>query len=165
MRDPHIDPTPTSAHSKPHPLTAPIDMSRVRDEKGVKAKIKQLLEFHGWFTWMPGANGYGTQGVHDHLALKDGVFLTIEAKFGYNKPKATQKAFAGHILANDAYAFCVNEKNIDHLAMWLESFAFSVQWQMAGNNAEDLPQEHGARLLNAIAALTDMWGDTPSMLA
>jgi len=153
-----------TAPSKPHRLVAPIDMSRVKDEKGVKAKIKELLNFHGWFTWMPGANGFGQQGVSDHLAIKNGVFLVIEAKFGYNKPKPTQKSFAGQIIANDGYAFCVNEKNIDHLAMWLESFEFSVQWGVAGNNPEQLPQEHGARLLNAIAALTDMWGETPSNL-
>jgi hypothetical protein len=155
----------TNATGKPHPLVAPIDMSRAKKEADVKDKIKALLNFHGWFTWMPGANGYGQQGVSDHAAIKNGVFLVVEAKFGSNKPKPLQKAYAAQIIANDGYAFCVNEKNIDHLAMWLESFEFSIQWQMAGNDPEELPQEHGARLLNAIAVLTDMWGDTPSNLA
>jgi hypothetical protein len=151
--------------SKPHPLVAPIDMSRTKKESDVKDKIKALLNFHGWFTWMPGANGYGQQGVLDHLALKDQIFIAIEAKFGKNKPSAIQKQFAGQIIANGCYAFCVNEKNIDHLAMFLESFQFSIEWGVAGNDPEQLPQEHGARMLNAIAALTDMWGETPSELA
>ena len=145
----------TTLPSKPHRLVAPIDVSRIRDEKGVKGLIKQLLNFHGWFTWMPSANGFGTQGVSDHLAIKDGVFIVIEAKFGRNKPKPVQKQFAGHIIANSGYAFCVNEKNIDHLAYWLESFQHATLAQMEG---KPIPDEHGARLLNAISALTDMWG-------
>ncbi len=135
-----------------HLVTPPLDMSRVTNEKGVKAKIKQLLDHHGYFHWMPGANGYGTQGVSDHLALKDGVFLAIEAKFGTNKPKPTQKAFAAQIMANDGFAFCVTEKNIDHFAWWLESFAVAVQCQI---DQQEVPQEHGSRMLNAISVLTD----------
>lgn len=138
----------------PAKLHPPIDVSRVRNEKGVKQIIKDLLNAHGWYTWMPGANGFGTQGVSDHLALKDGVFLAVEAKFGYNKPRPTQKAFAAQVLANDAYAFCVNEKTIDHLAWWLESFEIAKQHQMHGL---EVPHEHGSRMLNAIAILTDAY--------
>jgi len=147
---------------KKHPLMAPLDVGKITNEKGVKTLIKRLLDFHGWFHWMPAANGYGLQGVGDHLALKDGVFLSIEAKFGYNKPKPTQKAFAAQVIANSAYAFCVNEKNIDHLAMWLESFAVlqeaSKQALEQGRRPEDVSDPaHGARCLNAIAALTEMF--------
>lgn len=135
-------------------LQPPIDMSRVKDEKGVKGKIKELLNHWGWYTWMPGANGFGTTGVSDHLAIKNGVFLAVEAKFGYNKPRPAQKSFAAQIMANDGFAFCVNERNIDHLAWWLESFEFATQCQM---RQEEVPAEHGARLLNAISALTDLF--------
>lgn len=130
----------------------PIDVSRIRDEKGVKRVIKDILNHYGWFTWMPAANGFGGQGISDHLALNNGVFLAVEAKFGTNKPRPTQKAFAAQVLANDAYAFCVNERNIDHLAWFLESFAFAVRCQQKG---KPIPEDHGARMLNAIAALTD----------
>lgn len=144
----------TAPSDRNHLVTPPLDMSRVTNEKGVKAKIKQLLDHHGYFHWMPGANGYGTQGVSDHLALKDGVFLAIEAKFGTNKPKPTQKAFAAQVIANDGFAFCVTEKNIDHLAWWLESFAVAVQYQIDG---QEVPQEHGSRMMNAISVLTDQF--------
>lgn len=143
-----------TAPSKPHPLIAPLDVSKITNEKGVKELVKRLLNFHGWFTWMPAANGYGQQGVHDHLAIKDGVFLTVEAKFGTNKPRPTQKQFAMQIIANDGFSFCVNEKNIDHLAMWLESFAIAAHREQQKQPPSD---EHGARMLNAISALTDLF--------
>ena len=137
----------------PSKVATPIDVSRVRDEKGVKRIIKKLLDAYGWYHWMPGANGYGAQGISDHLAIKDGVFLAVEAKFGYNKPRPTQSGFAGQIIANSGFAFCVNERNIDHLAWWLESFDIATKHQMAGL---DVPDEHGARMLNAIGVLTDL---------
>lgn len=142
------------ALSKPHPLVAPLDVSRVTNEKGVKVLIKRLLDFHGWFHWMPAANGYGVQGVSDHLALKNGVLLAIEAKFGNNKPRPAQKAFAGQVIVNDAFAFCVNEKNIDHLAMWLESFEVATQHEA---KRLEVPVEHGARMINAMSVLTDLY--------
>lgn len=149
---------PTTAPSKPHPLVAPLDVSKIKDEKGVKNLVKRLLDFHGWFHWMPAANGYGMSGVADHNAIKDGVFLAVEAKFKYNKPAPKQKSFAAQIMANDGFAFCVNERNIDHFAMWLESFAIAVAH---GQKQQEVPAEHGARMLNAIAALTEPFSETP----
>ena len=146
--------TTTPSIEIPAKLIPPIDVRRVHDEKGVKNLIKALLNAHGWFTWMPGANGYGAQGVSDHLAIKDGVFLAVEAKFGTNKPKATQKAFAGQIIANDGFAFCVTERNIDHFAWWLTSFEFAKLAQM---RKEEVPPEHGSRMLNAMNVLMELW--------
>ena len=146
----------TDLPNKKHPLTAPLDVSKIKNEKGVKELIKRLLNYHGYFTWMPGANGYGAQGISDHLAIKNGVFLAIEAKFGLNRPKPLQRSFAAQIIANDAYAFCVNERNIDHLAMWLESFEHSTLFVMQGGDPEQIDPAHGARMLNAVSALTDI---------
>lgn len=142
----------STAPSKKHTLQAPLDTSKLASEKAVKTLIKRLLDYHGWFHWMPPANGYGTIGVHDHNAFKDGVFMTVEAKFGRNKPTAMQSAFAAQIIVNNGFSFCVTEKNIDHFAMWLESFQIATLAQMKG---EEVPAEHGARMLNAISALTD----------
>jgi hypothetical protein len=141
-----------TAPSRKHPLTAPLDVSKITNEKGVKALVKRLLDLHGWFFWMPPANGFGTLGVHDFSALKNSVFLTIETKFGTNKPTPMQKSFAAQIIANEAFAFCVNERNIDHLAMWLESFEIATRAQMA---RQEVPAEHGARMVNAMSVLTD----------
>jgi hypothetical protein len=145
---------------------APIDVSKVKDEKGVKAIIKRLLDFHGWFHWMPAANGYGTSGVSDHAAFKDGILIVIEAKFGTNKPSTMQVQFGMQIMANDGFAFCVNERNIDHLAWFLESFEVAKQHNQA---QAEVPQEHGSRMLNAISVLTDLWASgkpqAPTVLA
>lgn len=141
----------------PAKLCPPINVTKIRNENGVKALVKALLDAHGYFHFAPGGNAYGTQGIADRLAIKNGVFLAIEAKFGYNKPKPTQKAFAAQIVANDGFAFCVNERNIDHLAMWLESLEIATQCQQRG---QEVPAEHGSRLLNAISALTDLFAET-----
>lgn len=142
----------STAPSKKHALQPHLDTSRLASEKAVKTLIKRLLDYHGWFHWMPPGNGYGTIGVHDHNAIKDGVFMTVEAKFGKNKPTAMQSAFAAQIMVNNGFSFCVNERNIDHFAMWLESFSIATQHQMQG---KEVPAEHGARMLNAISAMTD----------
>ena len=147
-----LPPTETvTVFSIPAKLHPPLDVSRITKEEGVKKLIKELLDAHGWFHWMPPANGFGKGGVSDHNALKEGVFIVIEAKFRYAKPTAMQRAFAASIMANDCYAFCVDERNIDHLAWWLESFEVAKQCEMRG---QPVPAEHGSRLLNAISALT-----------
>ena len=148
--------TTAPSNARPPRLTPPIDVTRWKKEADVKSRVKDLLNYFGWFTWMPSANGFGQSGQHDHLAIKDGVFLTVESKFGYNKPSAMQKGFAAQIMANDGFSFCVNERNIDHFAYWLESFAISVQAQQQGL---EVPAEHGSRMLNAISALTDAFAE------
>lgn len=138
----------------PSKLTPPIDIAKVKNENGVKKLVKELLDFHGWFSFVPGAGGFSTHGVSDRLALKDRVFIAVEVKFGYNKPKPLQKSFAAQVMSNECYAFCVNEKNIDHFAWWLESFQVATLAQMRG---DPVPPEHGSRMLNAIGELTDLW--------
>lgn len=140
----------------PEKLTPPINVSRVKNENGVKKIVKELLDAHGWFHFAPGAGGYSAQGISDRLALKNGVFLAVEVKFLRNKPKPLQKAFAAQVMTNDGFAFCVNESNIDHFAWWLESFEIATQYQ---RHSLEVPAEHGSRLLNAISALTDPFAE------
>lgn len=137
-------------------LQPPIDTSRWKKENNVKDCVKRLLDVHGWFHFPMAAGGYGAPGLPDRAALKDGVPLYIECKFGKGKVTALQRAFGAQVIANDAYAFCVNERNIDHLAWWLESFEIAKQCQMRG---QEVPAEHGARLLNAISVLTDPFAE------
>lgn len=152
--------------AKPDTITPPIDVSRIKDEKGVKAKVKQLLNKWGWFSWMPSANGYGVSGVSDFNAINAGVFLVIETKFGANKPTPLQKSYAGHIIANSGFAFVVTEKNLDHLAWWLESFAMSVtgvrqlkdESELSDANVQAaIGMDHGSRMMNAMQVLTAGW--------
>ena len=91
------------------------------------------------------------------LTDKEGNVIAWESA-GSAGFKGSRKStpFAAQITANDGFAFCVNERNIDHLAWWLESFEIATQAQAAGT---DIPPEHGARLLNAINELTDLFAE------
>jgi hypothetical protein len=122
-------------------------------EKDVKAEVKKLLTDHGWFWWMPPGNGFGTTGVADFNALKAGVFLAVEAKFGSNKPTKRQKAYLQSISAESGFGFAVNEKTVGDLARWLVMFDRSVEAVQKGGKMSD---EDGAGMLDAIRALTAM---------
>lgn len=122
-------------------------------EADVKAEVKKLLKKHNWFWWMPAANGFGQTGVHDFLALRAGVFLTVETKFGSNKPTALQKAFGQSILAETGFSFVVNEKNVHDFATWMETFDRACKEQEEGKQPSN---EDGATMLNCIKSLTEM---------
>jgi hypothetical protein len=123
----------------------------MKNEKDVKAKVKKLLDHHKWFWFMPPSNAYGKSGISDLIALKAGVFLAIETKFGSNKPTALQIGFLNSIRMEDGFGFVVNDKNWPWLAAFLESFAVAAEAQ---GQKKEVPEEHGARMINAIRELT-----------
>lgn len=123
-------------------------MRTYKSEKDVKKQVKQLLTKHEYFWWMPPANGFGVAGIADIQALRAGVFVAIETKFNGNKPTPSQRAFLQSILAQDAFAFVVDEKNIEWFQAWLEAFDRSMKVQKPS-------EEDGALMLNAIKAMTE----------
>lgn len=128
-------------------------------EKHVKKAVKDLLNKHDWFWWMPPANGFGKSGVSDFNALKNGVFMVIETKYGGNKPTPLQKAFIESVYSQKGLGFVVDEKNLDALAAWLESFDTNVEAVMAaggGDPRNAVDPDHGSRMLNATAVLTEL---------
>lgn len=120
------------------------------NEGDVKKQVKKLLTQHGWFWWMPPANGFGRTGISDFNALRGGVFLAIETKFGSNKPTAMQVGFLDSVASEDGMSFVVNEKNLDALAVWLERFDQAVKAQSEGRDVE---QSDGAAMVDAMAAM------------
>jgi hypothetical protein len=130
------------------------------NEKHVKREVKKLLDKYGWFWWMPPANGYGATGVADFNALKNGVFLAVETKFGTNKPTPRQKAYAESVAAMQGFAFCVNERNLEWLDRWLLAFG-NASTAVLRNKGTDprqaVDQADGADLLNAMHALMELW--------
>lgn len=90
-----------------------------KTEADVKAAVKKLLVGAGWYYWMPPAAAYGRSGISDFHAIKDGVFLAIETKFGNNKPTPMQVQFLGHISAHGGRTLVINEKNLDDLVKLL----------------------------------------------
>lgn len=91
-------------------------------EAHVKRYVKKILDKHGWFWWMPAANAFGKAGAPDFQALRSGVFLAIETKFGYNKPSENQKGFLNSIMAEDGFALVVSEKTLETFEQWMEAF-------------------------------------------
>lgn len=131
----------------------------MKAEKDVKHKIRAILDKFGWFWWMPPANGFGKSGISDFNALKRGTFIAIEAKFGSNKPTAMQIGYLNSVRAESSFAFVVNDKNIDWLEAFLESFESATEAQMK----REMPtHEDGARMINAIAELSNKYLDTTS---
>lgn len=120
-------------------------------EADVKAEVKKLLNKHEWFWWMPPANGFGRAGTSDFNALRDGVFLAVETKFGGNKPTAMQIGYMHSITANGGMAFVVDEKRIDKFAGWLAAFDRAAE---AAGNKKPVASEDGAYMLDAIRDLT-----------
>lgn len=122
----------------------------MKNENDVKRKVKKLLDKHDWFWWTVAASMYGKGGASDIMALKNGVFLAIETKFGYKKPTALQRGFLESVCAENAFGFVVNDKNIDWLEAFLEDFGKETDNVAA---EEKMSNEGGARLLDAIRAL------------
>ncbi len=121
-------------------------------ERHVKDDIKKLLDAWGAFWWMPPANGFGKVGVSDINALKRGVFIAVEAKFGGNKPTINQKQYLQSIYAEDGFGFVVDEKTIGLFAKWLALFETATVHTSMG---EKLPDAVGAELLNIARTLTE----------
>ena len=121
------------------------------NEKDVKRHVRKLLDQHNWFWWMPPANAYGKSGISDFHALRDGVFMVIETKFGKNKPTEPQKGFLGSVASMDGFAFVVNDTTLDHFSAWLHAFDRSVE---AAQKNEMPAQEDGAEMVNMIRTLT-----------
>lgn len=127
-----------------------IKLSPMHDENGVKKNVKRLLDAAGWFWWSIGASMYGKGGTSDLHALKNGVFLAIETKFGRNKPTELQKAFLNSINAETGFGFVVSEKNIEWFATFLDQFGKETDSVMT---EKKMSNEGGATLLDAIRAL------------
>ncbi len=122
----------------------------IKSEKDVKKAVKKLLDAHGWFWWMPAANGYGASGVSDILCLKAGVFIAIETKFDKGQLTAMQRAFLNSINAESGFGFVVNELNLDWLEAFLVNFGDSVR-EVQENKR--MGNEAGATLVDAIRML------------
>jgi len=121
-----------------------------KSEKDVKKRIKKLLDDYGWFWWMPPANGYGKVGISDLNAIKNGVFMAVEAKFGSNKPTPMQKAFLESVNAESGFGFVVNDTNIDQFEAFLVQFG--QQTELVAKERK-MSNEGGAALIDAIRAL------------
>lgn len=128
-------------------------MSRTRTftcEADVKAAVKKLLTKHNYFWWMPPANGFGRTGISDFNALRDGVFIAVETKFGKNKPTPMQIGFLESVQSESGLSFVVNEQNIGAFETWLAHFDNAVKAQA---EERDVDPADGAAMLDAMQVM------------
>lgn len=130
--------------------------TRGETEGPVKRRVKQMLDDADWFYWMPVPGPFGGSGISDIHAVWNGVFMVIETKFKGNQygkkgPTALQAGFLNSVRASGHFAFVVDETNIDWLKVFLQDMAESTR--LATHGMQPSP-ETGARMLNAIGALT-----------
>lgn len=120
------------------------------NEADVKRQVKKLLDKHKWFWWMPPANGFGRTGISDFNALRGGVFIAVETKFGKNKPTPMQVGFMESIQSETGMAFVVNEQNLGAFEAWLNHFDNAMTAQA---EQRDVDPADGAAMLDAMRAL------------
>lgn len=123
-----------------------------KNERDVKRDIKKILDAYGWFWFSPPANAYGMNGIADVLALRAGVFLAIEAKFGKNRTSALQQAFLQTVAAESGFGFVVSDKTLPQFAEWMVLFDKSCK---AAETGQPVADEDGAAMLNCMAVLTE----------
>jgi hypothetical protein len=125
-------------------------------EADVKKSVKELLDDRGWFWWMVPQNGFGRSGVSDLHALKNGVFIAIEAKLANTgkkaRPSALQRGFLNSVNAHMAFGFVVNAETTSVLKKWLDAFERSTQAKAQGAAPDP---EDGAMMLEAIRIMTE----------
>ena len=121
-------------------------------EADVKVDVKEVLEKHGWFWWMPPSNTYGTAGISDFHAVKNRLFMAVETKRGTKQPKPTANQIAFLQKMRDAghFAFVVNEDRVKHLDAFLGSFEIATQ---ATQKKQEVPPEHGSQMINCMREL------------
>ncbi len=127
-----------------------IKPKKKRNEKAVKAEVKKLLNQHGWFTWMPPSNMYGSTGASDFHALKDGVFLAIETKSNGGRLTENQRKFLVSVTDAECFGFVVDEARLGVLGEFLTRFNRAALDAQKNKMLND----DGARMLDCIALMT-----------
>lgn len=123
------------------------------EQKTVKPKVRKILDKYGWFWWATPMNGYGRTGISDTIAMKAGITMAIESKFGGRRCTAQQIGFLNSISEQPAaFGLVVNEKNFDVFAKFVAAFevATALTAQKKG-----VPADTGAPMLDTLKILTD----------
>lgn len=120
--------------------------SKKKLENAVKDKIVKLLVTHGWMHWPVAQGLYSKAGVADRHALKDGVYMAIEAKRDRNHHATeNQKEFLRGVKAENCLAFVVNDETIVEFKRFLEAYDRSVF--AAAQRAEPTEEDKAAMVV------------------
>ena len=123
---------------------------QTKNESYVKAAVKKLLDKHGWFWWMPPANGFGQSGISDIHAVKAGMFMAVETKFGKRDPTAMQQGFLDSVRSANHFGFVVRDTTIEAFGEFLTYLDKSIEVAAQGLVPD---ADIGGPLLDAINTL------------
>lgn len=98
-----------------------------KSEADVKKEVKRLLTEHKFLYWMPPGSAFGNSTVDFH-ALKGGVFMAIETKFGSNTATALQLKHLRAVRDNGGIAVVVSDDRMDAFAEMLKAMAERPDW-------------------------------------
>lgn len=122
------------------------------EQKSVKPKVRKLLTQHGWFWWATPATMYSQSGIADLCAIKSGMFMAVETKFGRRDPTPLQVAYLNSVRAEDHFAFIVRDTTIAAFARFLTALDKSIEF---ASRREIAPAEIGGAMLDAIKEMGD----------
>lgn len=106
-------------------------------ESLVKTHIKELLKDHNWRSWPITQTAYSIAGVADRIALRDGVFMAIEAKVHPGKPTPAQIKFLREVSSENSLAFVVSDRTMDVFRQFLDAFDVAREAQMRNRDASE----------------------------
>ena len=111
-------------------LQKAADRAEIHNEAGVKRLVRRMLKKSDVEDFMPPANAYSKVGISDIIAVKNGLVVFIETKYGNNKPTANQLAFGKRMTKAGALFVVVNEKNVvEEMTRVLLYFQVGRYWQ------------------------------------
>ena len=122
------------------------------EQKSVKPKVRAILDRWGWFWWANPGSPFGKSGISDTCAIKAGVMLCVESKFGSNKATALQIGFLNSINMENGFGLVVNEKTLVDLDIFLGMFDAATKLAGDGKVA---PADIGGPMLDALKRLQD----------
>jgi len=132
---------------RPRKIKKPVDY---HEEGDVKKAIKEILNQHKWFWWMPAGSAFGKNNV-DFNCLRESVFMAIEAKKLPNGPTPLQLGFLESVQAEGSFAFIVDEERVEWFRAFIQAFDRSRD---AYVRKETESPEDGATMLDAIRYMT-----------
>ena len=95
-------------------------MASLTPEGKVKAKVKEMLNEHGAWYFMPRGTVMGRSGIPDFIGCLYGQMFAIETKAAGNHPTALQKKEIADINAHGGMAMVITMDNLNALKGWLE---------------------------------------------
>jgi len=91
-------------------------------EAKVKKQVKEILDRHNAYYFMPATGGYGASGVPDIVACINGMFVGIECKADGNQPTKLQLKHLNDIADSGGLAFTVDASSLGVFAMSLATY-------------------------------------------